>query len=366
MNNEMIMDLLKSKTRQKKLIENHNIKLSKDNQKEIEPSNTFIAILVIKNLFRFHYFDSCKCSFLLKKLQDSEKIQMLKDLKNIYIEKVFPINELVLNSIDLNEKPKIYSSLLKFVSDKLNYDKTKFEYNSKFYKKASEIDLDRLKNYLDDGQDEYAGLNKFAQSMGYSYKSVLEVAKHVLDYKYESKDSLNLRKISSNTLKILEVYLLKRFLMHQDKEKLIYVDESCFCNTKRKRRIWANKHNPNSFLTHGRIKSLNLIIAISNNKVESHFINHNNNNGETFLRFIRILEGKLKNNNETKNDYRNSRFCIYMDNARIHKCKKVKEYLKKSNLRTIMPPPYHPEINPCEYAFREMKRKFYSIPIKNR
>lgn len=37
------------------------------------------------------------------KLKDIERIQILNDLKNIYIEKLFPTKELAVNSIDLNE-----------------------------------------------------------------------------------------------------------------------------------------------------------------------------------------------------------------------------------------------------------------------
>lgn len=116
----------------------------------------------------------------------------------------------------------------------------------------------------------------------------------------------------------------------------------------------------------GRIKSLNLILGISNHRVESYYINEKTNNGETFLKFLKVLVKKLKTDPDSINDYNNNLFCILIDNAPIHKMKKIRNYLESTKLYTLFSPPYYPDLNAAEYAFRKMKNRFYSKTISNR
>ena len=55
-----------------------------------------------------------------------------------------------------------------------------------------------------------------------------------------------------------------------------------------------------------------------------------------------------------------------MDNAIIHKSKKVLDELWKSNLRVLYLPPYHPKMNPVEFCFRNLKGQFYRLTFTTR
>ncbi|VEN74475.1 transposase (fragment) [Candidatus Desulfarcum epimagneticum] len=51
-----------------------------------------------------------------------------------------------------------------------------------------------------------------------------------------------------------------------------------------------------------------------------------------------------------------------MDNASIHKSKKVKEYLKRHrNIHLFYLPPYSPEYNPVELFWKWIKPKVYGF-----
>lgn len=115
--------------------------------------------------------------------------------------------------------------------------------------------------------------------------------------------------------KIFKTYVLKKKLLIEDNIKFIYIDESSFNNQKRQKRMWVPKHAPSFYLNNGRIKSLNLILAITNKKIENYFINKMSNNGESFLCFLKHLVQKFKSSEEYMIDYNNGQYCIYMDNT---------------------------------------------------
>jgi len=53
---------------------------------------------------------------------------------------------------------------------------------------------------------------------------------------------------------------------------------------------------------------------------------------------------------------------IFLDNASIHKSKKVKQYLARhKNIHLFYLPPYSPEYNPVELFWRWIKRKIYGF-----
>jgi transposase len=58
----------------------------------------------------------------------------------------------------------------------------------------------------------------------------------------------------------------------------------------------------------------------------------------------------------------NKLIVIILDNATIHKSKKVKKYLKKyPNIRLFHLPPYSPEYNPVELFWKWIKPKVYGF-----
>lgn len=52
---------------------------------------------------------------------------------------------------------------------------------------------------------------------------------------------------------------------------------------------------------------------------------------------------------------------IIVDNASIHKSKKVKKYCEERNIILVYLPPYSPDLNPIEILRKIVKRKFRNI-----
>ena len=53
-----------------------------------------------------------------------------------------------------------------------------------------------------------------------------------------------------------------------------------------------------------------------------------------------------------------SRITLYVDNAKWHKAKLVKEYLsKQETIELLFLPPYSPELNPTEWEWHELRRQ---------
>ena len=84
-----------------------------------------------------------------------------------------------------------------------------------------------------------------------------------------------------------------------------------------------------------------------------------------------LIEGSLKQdklinffNKLNKKKIKNRTFL--MDNASIHKSKKMTKYIKDNNLKVIFNIPYCSEYNPIEYIFSLLRKKLLNEEINNK
>lgn len=311
------------------------------------------------------YFDCTKKYFLLHKFSNSDKLSFLMQYKEHLINSVFRIKDMVLNREEINRKEELAESLSQYIRNKFYFKKENYFREEKYYPKSSLIDLKALKMDLDDGELDYKSITAKAAEIGVSYTTLHKNITKILGYKYSSANQLNFRREKVNKYGIIEIFLIKRFQLLKISPLLIYIDESSFNNTKRKRRKWIKKASQNHFYDHGRIKSMNLILAISNKKVMNYFINKRNNNSTTFTIFLKNLKKNVLSSKDTKSMYDNNKICIIMDNATIHKTNIVKDYLNSTKFQVLYLPPYFPDLNSAEFAFRNMKIKFYKRDISH-
>ncbi len=69
-------------------------------------------------------------------------------------------------------------------------------------------------------------------------------------------------------------------------------------------------------------------------------------NAKTFIEFLHQL----------RNQYKGRKIVIITDNASYHKCKKIREWLKKyPEILITYIPPYSPEYNPVEQVWKWLK-----------
>ena len=83
-----------------------------------------------------------------------------------------------------------------------------------------------------------------------------------------------------------------------------------------------------------------MCMAINKDRIISYRLTKGTYNGQKYRNFLmnRVI-GKTNNRG------------ILMDNATIHKTKKIKQELLTKNIKVIYNVPYHPEYNPIEYLF---------------
>jgi transposase len=92
-------------------------------------------------------------------------------------------------------------------------------------------------------------------------------------------------------------------------------------------------------------KRISLIGAMNNKGIQATMCIEGTTNTIAFLYFIEnIFSPILK-----KGDY------VVIDNASIHKNKKIRQLIEKSGAKLIFLPPYHPDLNPIELAWNKIK-----------
>jgi transposase len=79
---------------------------------------------------------------------------------------------------------------------------------------------------------------------------------------------------------------------------------------------------------------------------------HRSCKGDDVVRFLEMLHEKMSNHGP---------YAIFWDNATIHKCKAVKQYLEDWGGTVIYNVPYRPELNPIERFWAHAKKGYRSL-----
>ncbi len=146
---------------------------------------------------------------------------------------------------------------------------------------------------------------------------------------------------------------------------IIYVDESSFSNNKRKFKTWMSTENEQKFYTQARFQLVNLLLAVCKNKVIHFQTRTQTTKSEDFLNFLKDIHKSLQEDEESKEERKHIKYCIYADNASIHRTKAVRKYVRESGLNLVFGVPYTPEHNLAELIFADLKVKFYSRIVQN-
>ena len=88
---------------------------------------------------------------------------------------------------------------------------------------------------------------------------------------------------------------------------------------------------------------VSLLLAVSNSKVICRTIVKGSVNSNIFSQFIKTVNRRVKNKH------------LLMDNARIHRAKKVTDIIKTSSNKQLFNVPYNPQTNPIEQVFNKSK-----------
>ncbi len=67
---------------------------------------------------------------------------------------------------------------------------------------------------------------------------------------------------------------------------------------------------------------------------------------------------------QIRHRHKKKRLILIVDNASIHKSRKIKEYCKIHNIKLVYLPPYSPEYNKIEFLWKRLKNMFRRIQWK--
>lgn len=127
-------------------------------------------------------------------------------------------------------------------------------------------------------------------------------------------------------------------------DNVISIDESHYQLNMNNTYGWNYKGSDVTFRNNNnRRLKISLLLAVSNRKVICKTIVKGSVNSNIFSQFIKKVNRRVKNKH------------LLMDNARIHRSKKVTDMIKKSTNKQLFNVPYNPQTNPIEKVFNKSK-----------
>ena len=296
----------------------YNIKMYKIFQKYVNSYNEF-KLNADEILFLNSNINNVKDSF---KILDNESDS---DVIIDYFQKLYPY----INKIE-EEKSKIVKIIEDIMSNR---------------KKQENISLLKIKEILK---------NKYNISI--SKITIYRLLKNKLKYRFR-KTIVKNKALEELKYKIIS-YIFIKIIIRAMKLNLnfVFIDESKFSLTNNHYKTWTREGES---LHYGpRLKNkINIILAVSINKVINYEMTEANTNKNNFEKFLIITISKMS-------DFEIKNSIFIMDNLSVHCCQKIINFMNKKKLKVLYTVPYESYFNPIELAFRYIKniiyRKIYS------
>lgn len=311
-------------------------------------------------------FDPTKNKNLYFSLTSRFKLDLLEKLKGKLNKYLFDINyDKCFEFLDENNN-SLKSSLLQYLKSKYSFDKTKFILDSENFKASSKIDLKDLNNSVNNGYESNFSIKRYSYELGISTATIRNIVTKNLGYRYKTISVLNENRNTESNKQFAVLYFLKFAHQYLNNYHHIYIDESSFNNSRRGKKRWVHKANHKEFLGPGRIQTANLIFAIYRNKPVHYQVTKKNLNRFTFKDYFEDLLFSIENDVNLKTLYKENKIVFIMDNCPIHKSKSILNFFKENNLNILFLPPYYPDFNMAEFAFRSLKQRFYNHNLRTK
>ena len=199
--------------------------------------------------------------------------------------------------------------------------------------------------------DPYFNMHELQQKIFYLYNITVSIS--YLYYILHKKLSFSYKKVNPNHIFCDISKHNERIINMRNQLKIININD-IFCldeihfNTRQYKQYgWTKKGNTlyNKQISPIRL-SASVICFISIKGLMQYKIFSKTINQDKFVEFI------AENLEIFKNKY------IFLDNARIHHSKKIKEFISKHNIHLFFNVPYNPQGNPIENMFSKVKNTF--------
>lgn len=232
--------------------------------------------------------------------------------------------------------------------------------------KLNKINMEIVKEILENNHNNHTSLNKIIEnykkkddSISFSRETLRKFLRQRMKLTYRRIYPKHKNTLSMRNMTIDKLFLCKIIQILIKRERIIYIDESTFSNVKKPLKTWTNNKNEEMILFPGRIPSINLIVAVSEGRIDHFQISEAMNTEIMMIQFIGDLVSKLNQNSD-------ERYWLYLDNASVHKGKSIKRYFKDKNLNVIYGVPYTPQYNMAEFLFSILKISYYQMIFLNK
>jgi hypothetical protein len=184
-----------------------------------------------------------------------------------------------------------------------------------------------------------------------SIATISYILKYKLDYRY-LKTVVKPKILSSLVFKKKSYFLLRIiYQVLKSEMNFIYVDETKLQLKNSNFRVWRPKHD-NFNYSNNKQEKMNLILAVTKEKILHFKFNKKNINSKLFKEFINEMIHKIEEDERKK-------YVIFFDNARIHKSKDLLNYYKHNSIKIVCNVPYESSFNMVELSFRFIKNNIY-------
>jgi transposase len=190
-----------------------------------------------------------------------------------------------------------------------------------------------------------------------SLQEISRIRHDHLNYRIKVVDRRDQHRHTERVQELRQQYIqrIRQYSMH----KLIFIDESHFefadCN--RGRGAFIRGSRP--VLVNGRVSKCkwSLLCAIGSLSIphyQIHNISHKSIDTNDMLSFVEELHTNVPED-----------YVFVLDNASLHTSNQFQRETRTLNRHFIYLPPYHPEFNPIEFLFSEIKRRLYGTNIED-
>ena len=206
--------------------------------------------------------------------------------------------------------------------------------------KSQNITITKIKNILND-----------KYKINISRASIQRILKNKLKYRYRRTmiKNIDLNKIKYKIMSFIFIKIIIKAMIQN--YNFIFIDESNFLLINNHFKTWL-KENENIQFGPRKKDKINILLAVSVNKVVNYRFIKENLNRNNFAEFLEATIGKV-----SKNDIKKTVWI--MDNLPVHLCKNVKKIMKQFNLKVLFTVPYQSVFNPIELSFRYIKNIIY-------
>jgi len=290
-----------------------------------------------------------------KKMIDLSQIEIQKHLLEEHVQKKENIK--ILPNMVL-EMDKFYKE---FKKREKHSGKTKIFFDKELILKI----LNENEYYCPSLKEIKQEYQKIRKNHKFSITSLRRYLRNTLKLRFKKAILINSRLKREEYTLCYKIYIRKLLLIMKQKHLIIFIDECSFGEKSLTKKIWCNDRINNFKYNYGRIGSVSIMGAITNNKILHLSFNKGINYAIDYYGFLEDLKKKIKDDPVTKKLYNNNQITIILDNARIHTAKSIRTDIKDFKFNYLYMVPYSPMLNPIELLWSHFKRIRSKTIFKN-